>query len=150
MTTTKIKRYELTLKAKVMTVKEQKEGYGQKLQSPDLVAELAQKLIGDGGREKSLAFFLDSRLTVKGLIEIGSGGFNSAPLDRRVLFSAALLAGADSIILAHNHPTGIMTASKEDRDVTQRIKNGAKILGINLLDHIIVGPEKGKFVSVMN
>ena len=54
------------------------------------------------------------------------------------VFQRAILAGAVSLIIAHNHPSGVLTPSAEDHKVTQRLKNAGEILGIKLLDHLIV------------
>jgi DNA repair protein RadC len=70
---------------------------------------------------------------------ISSGGMTSTTVDPRLVFRKALDIGAVSIVIAHNHPSGSLRPSKADEALTQKIHQGAKILDIKLLDHIIIG-----------
>ena len=70
---------------------------------------------------------------------------NSSIVHPREIFKQAIKRNSASIIICHNHPSGDPTPSKEDINVTLRIKECGKIIGIELLDHIIIG--KNKFVS---
>ena len=62
-------------------------------------------------------------------------------IDIRMIMVTALQCGASSIILSHNHPSGTLRASEEDKTITRRVKEAGKTLCINLLDHIIVTPD---------
>jgi DNA repair protein RadC len=64
----------------------------------------------------------------------------------REVFADALTDRAAGIIIAHNHPSGNLEASKEDINITNRLKEGAKLLGIDLIDHIIFS--KDGFISL--
>jgi DNA repair protein RadC len=81
---------------------------------------------------------LDPALNVIGYHEAFRGGIDNCIVDNKVIFRAALLSGAVSIILVHNHPSGNVKPSKADSDITIRIKEAATYLNIKLLDHIIV------------
>lgn len=70
---------------------------------------------------------------------ISKGGMNSTVVDPKIVFRAALDHGACGIILCHNHPSGSVKPSEQDQRLTRRLKEGASILDISLLDHIIVG-----------
>ena len=59
----------------------------------------------------------------------------------RSIFSRAILCNANSIIVAHNHPSGIVKPSHEDISITRRIKEASEILDIKLIDHIIIGED---------
>ena len=63
----------------------------------------------------------------------------TATIDAGAIFREALKAGADEIIVAHNHPSGDSTPSKADRDATVRLNDGASLVGLELVDHIIIG-----------
>ena len=78
---------------------------------------------------------------VLGVVDISSGGVTGTVADPRLIFIAALKANAVSIILSHNHPSGNLTPSKSDEELTQKIKNAGKLLDIKLLDHVIVTTE---------
>ena len=82
---------------------------------------------------------LDSRLNVIGFFEISHGTVNGSYFNNREIFMKALIAGAASIVLAHNHPSGDPTPSKEDLLATRRIREAGALIGIELLDHIIIG-----------
>jgi DNA repair protein RadC len=69
---------------------------------------------------------------------IGKGGIASTSVDIRIVLKKALLHGATSIILAHNHPSGSSQPSSEDIRLTKKVKNAAELLDIRLLDHIII------------
>jgi DNA repair protein RadC len=73
-----------------------------------------------------------------GWVRLFSGGFNSARVDLRLVFSVALQAASSAIIVAHNHPSGNPEPSAEDRRATAELKRAGEMLGLKLLDHIIL------------
>jgi DNA repair protein RadC len=73
--------------------------------------------------------------------KIGQGGIASTTVDLRIIFQKALSDNATGIIICHNHPSGSDAVSKEDKSLTERIKNAATMLDIKLFDHIIVTGE---------
>lgn len=78
---------------------------------------------------------------VLGILEISTGGITGTVADPRLIFVAALKAGSIGIILAHNHPSGNLKPSQADIELTRKIKEGGKLLEIQLLDHIILTTE---------
>lgn len=90
-------------------------------------------------KEHTVALFLNTkhRLIKSEVIAIGTVA-NTFMVPREV-FRAALLAGAASLVIGHNHPSGDPEPSDDDLAVTQRISEAARIIGVNLLDHIVVG-----------
>ena len=74
-----------------------------------------------------------------GVFEISHGTVNASLVNPREVFQKALLANAVSIILMHNHPSGDPTPSREDIEVTKRMVEAGKVVGVEVLDHIIVG-----------
>jgi DNA repair protein RadC len=76
-----------------------------------------------------------------GVHQLSKGGFTGTVIDVRVVFQVALKACACSIILAHNHPSGNLTPSDADQQITRKIKDAGKILEIQVLDHLIVTSE---------
>ena len=82
---------------------------------------------------------LNTKCRPLGIFEVSHGAVNSSICNPREIFIKALLCGASGIILAHNHPSGDPTPSKEDERVYKRIKDAGNIIGIELLDNIIVG-----------
>lgn len=82
---------------------------------------------------------LNTKNIVTGIFEVSRGNLNSSIVHPREVFKRAILNNSSSFILAHNHPSGDPTPSKEDVNITNRIKEGGKLIGIELLDHIIIG-----------
>jgi DNA repair protein RadC len=60
----------------------------------------------------------------------------------REVFAAAVREGAAAVVVAHNHPSGDPTPSREDRAITERLRRAGELLGIELLDHVVVGDER--------
>jgi DNA repair protein RadC len=77
---------------------------------------------------------------------ISIGTINSNLIHPREVFKPAIEHGAAAVILAHNHPSGIVTPSQADIDITKHIIEVGKIIGIPVVDHVIVG--KNKFISI--
>lgn len=78
---------------------------------------------------------------VLGILEVSSGGVSGTVADPKVIFAGAIKAGACGFIVAHNHPSGNLTASQSDIELTRRLRDGGKLLEIQLLDHIILTTE---------
>jgi DNA repair protein RadC len=89
---------------------------------------------------------LDSAMTPIALEIVAVGGLSSCGIDPRDLFKHAILSNASKIICFHNHPSGEPKPSREDSLITGRIKEAGVLLGIELLDHIVIGSE-GRYVS---
>ncbi len=97
--------------------------------------------------ESFYVMFLNNSKNVIGLAEISRGGYNATVVDPRLVFGYAIKAAANSIIMAHNHPSGRLQASQADIHLTERLEAGGKILGINVDDHLILTPD-GNYLSV--
>lgn len=82
---------------------------------------------------------MNTKNKIIGVFEISHGSVNSSIVNPREVFQKALLANAVSIIVMHNHPSGDPTPSREDIEVTKRLVEAGKIVGVEVLDHIIVG-----------
>ncbi|HEX5657581.1 MAG TPA: JAB domain-containing protein [Polyangiales bacterium] len=88
--------------------------------------------------ESVWVLLLDARQKVVGVHECARGGVASVPVMPCDVYRAAVVAGSNAIILAHNHPSGDCTPSPEDFAFTNRVQDGGKILGIHVLDHLVV------------
>jgi len=117
------------------------------IRAPDSAAELLRDFIGDADREMAVEICLDTKNKPVAIHVISVGTLNSSVIHPREIFKAAILTNAASIILSHNHPSGDPTPSKEDLDVTGRLVEAGKIIGIDIMDHIIIGAGK-EFVSL--
>jgi DNA repair protein RadC len=90
-------------------------------------------------REAFMVLALDARHGVIGFQVVSIGTLNSASVHPREVFRFAIGAGAAAVILAHNHPSGDHTPSHQDRAITERLTKAGELLGINVLDHLVVG-----------
>ena len=109
-----------------------------KIEAPRHVFTLMQPLIGDLPHEEFWVLYLNSANRVIHKCRLSSGGITHTIVDIRLLFKNALEQGAVSLILVHNHPSGSTTPSKEDIELTERVRTAGDMLDIKLLDHVIV------------
>lgn len=89
--------------------------------------------------EKVYLLCCDTKLRLLGVFMVSSGTINFAPAGMKEIFSRALLIGAAAIILLHNHPSGDVFPSEDDKDITKKVKQAGELLEIRLLDHLILG-----------
>ncbi len=82
---------------------------------------------------------LNTKNNITGINVVSIGSLNSSLVHPREVFKAAILGNAAAIILAHNHPSGDPSPSPEDLEITRRLVEAGKILGIEVLDHVIIG-----------
>ena len=82
---------------------------------------------------------LNAKNIVVRIIDISKGGMNSAIVEPKEVLQEAIKSGIPKIILVHNHPSGDCTPSTADINMTKRLYTAANILGIQLLDHIVIG-----------
>lgn len=108
------------------------------LRSPSDVEDLVREFIGNCDRENFIVISLSTKNQVCNINVCHRGSINASIVHPRETFKTAILSNAASIIIAHNHPSGNCQPSREDIDVTNRIKEAGNILGIELLDHCIV------------
>ena len=114
---------------------------GAKVDSPKAAVPVLRQILSqlDADQEHFILLALSTQLHVTGYKVVSSGGMASTFVDSRILFRSALLLGAASILLAHNHPSGVSTPSPEDRALTRRLVAGGQLLDLEVRDHLIVG-----------
>lgn len=117
----------------------------RKISSPDDAYRLAKNFLIDSDREKFVVACLDTKNTPVNISVISIGSASSAIVHPREVFKVAILSNASKIICFHNHPSGSTSYSKEDENITNRLKECGEILGIELIDHIIVGDDDTYF-----
>jgi len=120
---------------------------GKALTSPGLVAALATEIIGESATERFVVMNLDIKNRLLSFSTVGIGSASGCPVMISEIFKAALLANAVSIAVAHNHPSSDVTPSAEDDRITQRIFEAGRLIGIEVIDHVIVGGEGGGHYS---
>ena len=89
-------------------------------------------------KETAYVLFLNKANNTIGWIKISEGGTSSTIIDQKIIFATALKCNASGIILSHNHPSGQLRTSDEDRKMTSNLATIWYIMGIEVLDHVIV------------
>lgn len=116
------------------------------IKQPKDVANLIMEEMRYLKEEHLKVIMLNTKNMVIYIKEVSVGSLNSSIVHPREVFSEAVKRNSASIIVCHNHPSGDPTPSREDINITERLKDCGKLLGIDLLDHLIIG--NGSYVSL--
>ena len=109
------------------------------INGPEKAAKLAETILKDADREYLLVISVDSKGRPLAIEIVSIGTVNATLAEPREIFKHAILANAVGIILVHNHPSGDCIPSEEDEEMTRRINESGKLLGILVRDHVIIG-----------
>lgn len=126
--------------------KSYKDGYDYKICSPQDAAVLVMEEMRGMKQEHLKVILLNTKNMVIGIKNVFIGTLNSSIVHPREIFFYAIKKNSASIILCHNHPSGDPSPSGEDENVTLRLKKCGELLGIQLVDHLIIG--NGIFISL--
>lgn len=113
--------------------------FKEKITCPKDVFEHLEVAVTHLKREKFFTLLLDTKNQIIAVEEISTGSLNASIVHPREVFHYAIKKNAKSMILAHNHPSGHVTPSKEDKQITERLVEVGKIIGIEVIDHIVLG-----------
>ena len=116
------------------------------ISSPQVAANLLMEDMRYLAQEYFRVLLLDTRNQVIAQRDVSIGTLNASLVHPREVFHAAITHTANAVIVAHNHPSGDPTPSKEDLALTARLVQSGELLGIQVLDHLIIGD--GRFVSL--
>ncbi|AJG97197.1 hypothetical protein LF65_00561 [Clostridium beijerinckii] len=116
-----------------------------KITSPKDLASLLMGEMNELNQEVLKVVLLNTKNIIVGIKDVFKGSLNTSVVHPREIFKQAISKNSASIIICHNHPSGDPTPSREDINITLRIKECGNIIGIQLVDHIIIG--NNKFVS---
>jgi DNA repair protein RadC len=114
--------------------------------SPSDAFVIVNQYLENVDREHFGILCLDTKNKVTAIHTVSIGSLNSSIVHPRELFKAAILANSNSIVLFHNHPSGDPTPSSEDITVTRRLTEAGTVMGIEVLNHVIVGD--GRHISL--
>jgi DNA repair protein RadC len=112
------------------------------LETPEAVAGLVKGRLGGKKKEHFLALLLDTRNQLIKMAEISVGSLDASIVHPREVYKEAISASAAAVIFVHNHPSGDPTASEDDIRLTRGLVEAGEIIGIEVLDHIIIGGKK--------
>lgn len=113
----------------------------------DDAAQIFRTYIGNVDREVFATMTLTTKHSVIALHTVSIGILDASFVHPREVYKPAILGNASAVLVAHNHPSGDPTPSSEDMTVTRRLHEAGKLLGIDFLDHVILGDETS-FVSL--
>lgn len=110
-----------------------------RIKSPAQIFDNFYLLFGDQlqTRERFFCVFLDTKNSPITYYELGTGGIAWCSYDIKLLFCAGLLSLASSVVIMHNHPSGNLTPSEQDINITKKIKKAGELIEIKLIDHVI-------------
>jgi len=109
------------------------------IQTSTAAAALLRPCFEGLDREQFVVCGLDAKHTVIGINVVSIGSLSLSIVHPREVFKALILMNAAAVICAHNHPSGDVTPSQDDRVLTKRLREAGELLGITLLDHLILG-----------
>lgn len=112
-----------------------------KITSSQSAYELLQSYWNEGRMELQEEFkviLLNRNNQVLGIYNLSKGGVSGTVVDIKLLFAVALKCNASGILISHNHPSGNLNPSEQDKELTKKIKRASEILDIQMLDHIII------------
>jgi DNA repair protein RadC len=118
----------------------------RKICSPKDVYAFMYPKMREQKREKFITLYLDTKNQILKEETISIGSLNASIVHPREVFKVALELSSASVIMIHNHPSGDPSPSREDIMVTEKLVDGGKLLGIDVLDHIIIGD--GRYTSL--
>jgi DNA repair protein RadC len=114
--------------------------------SPADVGQLVMSELRHEAREHFKALLLDTKNQVLRIATISVGSLNESIVHPRELYREAIRHSAAAVIVVHNHPSGDPTPSPEDIEVTLRLRDAGRLIGIDFLDHLVIGD--GRWVSL--
>lgn len=130
-----------TMHNKLVREKEVSYNLDEEFTSPFAVHNVMTRLFGMDKKAEEYMYMvaLNTKCYPLGFFEISHGTVSTTIVSPREIYIRAILTGATNIIIVHNHPSKNPAASMEDVKVTKRIKEAGELLGINLIDHVIIG-----------
>lgn len=124
------------------TSKLKKDGFKTRVKTAEDVYNHFVDEVSDKKKEYFYALLLNTKNKIISKEEISVGTLNSSLIHPREVFNPAIKNSANSIVLVHNHPSGDCDPSEEDKNVTRMLKDSGDLLGIDVLDHVIIGKNK--------
>lgn len=110
--------------------------------SPEAAAGVLVPAFVGGDRERCLAALLDTKHRLLEVVLVSVGSIDHTFMAPREVYRDALLANAAALVLAHDHPSGDPTPSRDDELLTRRLARAGELVGVELLDHLVVGGER--------
>ena len=128
---------------RIKTVREKKIQYcGECVTSSEKACDIVRPIIGDSDKEVVITMCLDAKLKPLTIERTAIGTTDQCMVLPKEILKTAILSNARGIMIFHNHPSGNIEPSQDDKDVTARLQKAGQILGIKLLDHLVFTDER--------
>ena len=98
-------------------------------------------------QEQFVVMYLNTSNRILGIYPLSKGGISGTVAEVRLILSVALKVAATGVILSHNHPSGNLSPSSADKELTKKIGDACRFMDFKLLDHIIITPYEGQYFS---
>ncbi len=128
----------VTIREAVVSYRGPRRKLPESVRNPVDVARFVRRIVGNEAREHFLVLMLDARHKPIAYQVVSIGTATASLVHPREVFQAAVGTGAVAVIVAHNHPSGNPSPSREDREVTERLIRAGEVLGIRLLDSVVI------------
>lgn len=112
------------------------------------VYDAFRDLCGSADREHFWSIALDNKHRIVGVEEAARGSLTCTVVHPREVYKALIVINAAAAIFVHNHPSGDPTPSREDIDITRRLRDVGELIGIRILDHLVIGHDR--YVSMVD
>jgi DNA repair protein RadC len=119
----------------------------RKITGPEDVKDIVCDYLDGADREHLVVLAVDTKNNINNISTVSIGSLNSSVVHPREVFKTLIESNAASFIIAHNHPSTETKPSNQDIAITQRLVECGKMMGIELLDHVIVGDKESSFTS---
>jgi len=129
---------------RIKLVKENRPDWAKRIAHKEDVYGMLKRFYRFHDREEVLVICLDNQNVPIAVHSLAIGTMDQCLVDPRIVFKLALLANASRVIMVHNHISDNPAASKEDQHISERLKKGGQLLGIQLLDSLIVSGDQVK------
>ena len=132
------------IKVKSLEIREIEYSYDKrpKISGMDDVIKAVKPMIADQNKEFFITLYLNTKNGIIKQEVISVGSLSANVVHPREVFRTACVVSASSIIVAHNHPSGDPAPSREDIEITKKLAEAGKMIGIELLDHVILGQDR--------
>ena len=120
-----------------------------KIREPNDIAKILMDEMRYEKTEIAKIILLDNQCNILKIKNVAKGGNNFVSIGMKNILSEAVKINAPKLILVHNHPSGDPTPSQKDYEITKKLENAAKILGIELIDHIIIGNKEYTSIKII-
>lgn len=132
----------VVIKCTQLRLSDETETYNRVFTDSRGVHSVLRAIMGQEDQEVFVALLLDTKNRCIGYKEIARGGMTACVFTPSEVFRPAIMLGAAAIIVSHNHPSGDPDPSDADVAITRKLKQAGELLGINVLDHVILGADR--------